>query len=127
MLVEFKNVSCGYKKKVVVSNLTLSFESGRATCILGSNGIGKTTIFKTIIGDIPLLQGNIVIDGINLNDLTNKVKSHLFAYVPQAKDYSYQFTVKDIVLMGRATFIPKFALPNQKDFDVVNNVAPHFF
>ena len=122
MLVEFKNVSCGYKRKVVVSNLTLSFESGRATCILGPNGIGKTTLFKTIIGDIPLLQGGIFIDGINIKDLSNKDKSRIFAYVPQAKDYSYQFSVKDIVLMGRAEFIPKFALPSQNDFEVVKKV-----
>lgn len=120
MIISFKGVSCGYKNHCVVSNLSFAFKTGEATCILGSNGIGKTTIFKSLLGYLPLLEGNIYVDNNDIKSMTVKQRAAIMAYVPQAKSYSYQFTVRDIVLMGRASYIPRFQTPGNEDYSVVN-------
>lgn len=120
MIINFKDVSCGYKAKRVVANLSFVFKTGEATCILGSNGIGKTTIFKSLLGYLPLLSGSIYVDDKNLNSITFKQRASIMAYVPQAKSYSYQYKVKDIVLMGRALYISKFRSPGEYDYNIVD-------
>ena len=74
MIIKFENVSCGYKKHCVVSNLNFSFKTGEATCILGANGIGKTTLFKTLLGYIELLSGNIYVDQTDISKLPAGLK-----------------------------------------------------
>ena len=120
MIISFNGVSCGYKNHCVVSNLSFSFRTGEATCILGSNGIGKTTIFKSLLGYLPLMEGTIYVDNTDLKTMTVKQRASIMAYVPQAKSYSYQFTVRDIVLMGRASYIPRFQTPGNEEYSVVN-------
>ena len=122
MIIKFENVSCGYKKHCVVSNLNFSFKTGEATCILVANGIGKTTLFKTLLGYIELLSGNIYVDQTDISKLSSKERALVMAYVPQAKSCSYQFMVRDIVLMGRAAYISKFQSPRKEDLKIVNDV-----
>ncbi len=122
MNVNIKNISCGYGKKTVISNLNLSFSSGESICILGANGIGKTTFFKSLLGQIELLHGDIEVDGVSLNSIDNKERAKIFAYVPQAKNYSYRFLVKDIILMGRASHVRELASPTEADYEMVDEV-----
>lgn len=122
MEIKLKNVSCGYKNKVVLNKIDLTFDTGNIYCILGANGIGKTTLFKSILGFVDLLQGDITIAGQSISKMSEReIASHI-SYVPQAKSYSMQYTVFDIILMGRALHIKKFESPSQKDLDKVNEV-----
>lgn len=122
MNVNIKNISCGYGKKIVISNLNLSFDTGESICILGANGIGKTTFFKSLLGQVELLRGDIEVDGIPLKTIGNKDRAKVFAYVPQAKNYSYRFKVRDIILMGRASHIKELASPSEEDYEIVDEV-----
>lgn len=122
MNVNIKNISCGYGKKTVISHLNLSFNTGESICILGANGIGKTTFFKSLLGQIELLCGDIEVDGISLKCIGNKERSKVFAYVPQAKNYFYRFLVRDIILMGRASHIKELASPSEEDYEIVDEV-----
>lgn len=122
MIIKFDNVSCGYGNNIVVSNLNFELASGEATCILGANGIGKTTIFKSLMGQLQLLYGDILIDNKSIKNVMWKDRAKLLSYVPQTKNYSYQFTVKDIILMGRAPYIPTFKTPAEEDYKVVSEV-----
>lgn len=119
MILELKNVTCGYNKHEVVSGLSFSLSDGKALCILGPNGIGKTTIFKTILGLIRPISGEVIINGKEVNQYTDNSRAKLIAYVPQARNYSYQFSVKDVVMMGRASYISRFSSPNKTDICAV--------
>ena len=119
MIISFKNVCCGYKKHILISDLNFQFETGQAVCILGANGIGKTTIFKSVLGHIDLLAGEILVDSMPLKNMSVKKRSYIFSYVPQAKDRMYAFKVKDVILMGRAPYIPKFSSPSKEDNIIV--------
>jgi iron complex transport system ATP-binding protein len=118
MEIMFKNVSCGYSGADVLTNVNLSFKTGEFWCILGANGIGKTTLFKTLLGVVELKGGEIFIDGRNIQRIKSKDIAQYISYVPQAKSYSLQYSVLDIVLMGRAAHIKQFSYPSKNDYAI---------
>lgn len=118
MRIEFIHTTTGYSKVPMIKDLNLVIEAGESTCVLGANGIGKTTLFKTLLGLIDIVEGDILIDGTSIKKMSSKEIATALSYVPQAKNYSYQYTVLDIVLMGRAMYIDKFSEPSRADIDV---------
>lgn len=118
MKIEFQNVCCGYPKADILQNLNLVFETGRFYCILGSNGIGKTTLFKTLMGFLPTKKGSVYISEKDIATMSNKEIARYISYVPQAKNYSYQYSVLDIVLMGRSLHVKSFGVPSKRDQEV---------
>ncbi len=115
MELKMENASCGYGRKSVLDCVNFDLHTGEAVCLLGPNGIGKTTIFKTILNFIPIISGDVRIDGNSiLKQSAAQLAKHI-AYVPQAKGYTYQYTVLDMLLMGRSVHISRFASPSEKD------------
>lgn len=122
MIIEFKEVTIGYEKVHILENINLDFCAGKLYCILGPNGIGKTTLFKTLLGFIPIISGTITIDGKQLKAISTSELSEYISYVPQAKDMVYDLSVLDVVVMGRARFIKKFATPSTDDYSAARSV-----
>lgn len=122
MEILLKDVACGYKGVDVLNGINLSFKSGEFWCILGANGIGKTTLFKTLLGFIERKNGEILIDNRDMKSISSKEIAHYISYVPQAKSYSLQYSVLDTVLMGRATHVKQFSSPTEKDYSVARKM-----
>lgn len=121
-MISIHEASCGYNGKVILPDVSFSFQKGEAVCVLGANGVGKTTLFRTLLGLLPLLGGEILIEGESLNRLSHRKLAKLVAYVPQAKNLSYQHPVEDVILMGRAQYIRTFDVPSVEDYDIVEKV-----
>lgn len=85
-LFEIQSVCSGYKQSQVIHSLNLSIQPKEIVAIMGRNGMGKTTLFKTLIGDIKNSQGEIKLDGKNLEkmDAYQRVQNGI-AYVPQGR------------------------------------------
>lgn len=116
MILELQNVRCGYGKKVVVDGFSAKVSSGDIFCLLGPNGVGKTTLFKTILGLLPLLGGSITCDGENILNASPKEYAKLIGYVPQAHTPPFAFTVFDVVVMGRTIHQGILGRPGKKDY-----------
>lgn len=125
-MLEFKDVAIGYKngkeEKRVLSHLSFGLEKGELLCILGANGVGKTTLYRTILGFLPILEGNIFIEGKNKKNYTRKELARQIAYVPQYHIPPFPYVVKDVVLMGRGIHISEFSKPSKKDIACVNQI-----
>lgn len=122
MKIVLKNVSCGYGGTDVLANVNLSFKTGEFWCILGANGIGKTTLFKSLLGFIELRSGEILIDDRNMQKINSKDIARYISYVPQAKSYFLQYSVLDTVLMGRAAHIKQFSSPSENDYMIATKM-----
>lgn len=88
-MLEMKNVTKRYGKKVVLDDVSIQFQKGEITCLLGLNGVGKSTTMKSIMKLIPINKGEILIDQIpitsqNINQL---------AYVPDIPIHDLGWTI----------------------------------
>lgn len=115
MAIEFVDLTCGYGNRKIIEGLNFCLSDGDSVSVLGPNGIGKTTFFKTILGHLKSISGYILLDGKKIDEYSRKELAGKIAYVPQAKSNSYQHTVQDVVLMGRAAYIKRFGSPTKKD------------
>ncbi len=120
MLIVEKAV-CGYKKEVVLNRLSVSVERGEILSIIGANGIGKTTLFRTILGHIKLISGQILADGRDTSQLSSGERARLIAYVPQAHVPPFPFRVIDVVVMGRTAHLKLFSKPSEADIEIAAN------
>lgn len=90
-MIEVKNAKKRYKKVKALDGISFEIHEGKITCILGINGVGKSTVLKAICGLIKLDSGEVLIDGEKINPNTyNKI-----AFVPDVDNYFAQFTIKD--------------------------------
>lgn len=90
-MIEVKNVTKKYRKIKALDDISFNIEEGKITCILGINGVGKSTTLKAIAGLIGIDSGEILIDGEKISSQTyNKL-----AFVPDIDIHLPQFTIKE--------------------------------
>lgn len=100
-MLSLKNLSFSYKKSPLLQDISFTLNDGEIGVLLGKNGVGKSTLFKNIMGILKNRCGEISIDGKNLADLSRKERARLISYVPQDIRFG-DLSVFDTVLSGRA-------------------------
>lgn len=115
MMLNAVELAFGYRRARVGQGVTLSVERGEVVCLLGPNGCGKTTLFKTLLGLIPSQGGRLELDGRDTAQFSRAEFARRIGYVPQANAAYFPFGVLDVVLMGRASRVGAFATPSAID------------
>ena len=115
MSLEARALAFGYRNRPVGSDIDLSLQAGRVLCLLGPNGSGKTTLMKTLLGLLPAQAGDIRLDGRALDEWPARERAQRLAYVPQAAETFFDFTVVEMVEMGRTSHRGIFARPSRRD------------
>lgn len=116
-MLEVVNLNCGYKDKVILENVSFTAEKGDIVCILGPNGSGKSTLIKTIVGLIPSIKGEILVNQFKINNLSWGKRAKIMSYIPQTFSSVFQYKVIDIVLMGRTSYVGLSTEPSKKDIE----------
>lgn len=122
MILEVKHAVCGYGKQTVVEDISLKVTGGEILCLLGPNGVGKTTFFKTILGFLKLQDGEILLNGKNIAHCPKNRLAQIIGYVPQAHTPPFPFRVLEVVIMGRTPHIGKFSSPSKKDEEIAAGI-----
>ena len=116
-MLELKNIFAGYGNKNILNGITVSFEKGKLTSIIGVNGCGKSTLLKAIPGILPLSGGEIMIDGKNLHSMSRNEIAKKIAYLAQGKN-TPDMTVEQMVLHGRFPYLSYPRKYSQTDRDI---------
>ena len=114
-MLSLKNLSCGYFGKPVIEGLNLDVSAGDILCILGANGIGKTTLYRTILNTLCPVSGQITLNGEDTQKMRREDFAKKIAYVPQTHLPAFPFKVLDMVTMGRTVHLSLFAAPDKHD------------
>jgi len=100
-----RNLNLGYQKgrisKKIAENINFRLEKGKLTCLLGPNGVGKSTLIKTIMGQLPPLGGQILLNGKGIQKIGIKEISKKIAVVLTEKISTGNLTVRQMVELGR--------------------------
>jgi urea transport system ATP-binding protein len=100
-MLEVNSVSVSYGKSRVVNNISFAVEADKIMAVLGRNGVGKTTLLKSIIGILPLQQGTIRLAGVELTKMKAYERACSgIAYVPQGREIIPNLTVKENLELG---------------------------
>jgi len=102
-MLEVKNISKRYGRKLVLDDVSMSFETGKISCLLGLNGVGKSTTMKAIMGLIPVNKGEILVDG----DRVSNKNIDKIAYIPDIPIYDLGMTAIQNLEVARVMY-PNF-------------------
>jgi iron complex transport system ATP-binding protein len=122
-LLQADNVSYGYGARparlqpdsVVVRDVSVSIADGGLVGILGPNGSGKTTLLKLLGGLLRPITGRVLIDGQDMCGWSRRALARRIAIVPQETRLAFDYSVRDVVLMGRYPHLGAFELENRGD------------
>ncbi len=116
-MLTVENLCFSYGSKKVLKGITFKLNNGIG-CILGLNGAGKSSLLKCIAG---VLNGNgeIILNGIKLSDLSPIERSKFVSYSPQEFSINFPYTVFEMILMGRNPHINPLSGPKRKDEEIV--------
>ncbi len=101
LVLDIRNLDCGYDGIPVLRDVSLSVEAGEVLVMIGPNGVGKSTLFKTVLGLLPKLSGSVLVGGEDTEGWSRRRLAQAIAYVPQIHDATFGFSVREMVLMGR--------------------------
>lgn len=114
-LLQARGLTVGHGNRPVLSGIDLSLEPGQVLCLLGPNGAGKTTLFRTLLGLLPPLAGEILLEGRPLAPMPRTEVARALAHVPQALSTPFAFRALDLVLMGASAHLGPFARPGRAE------------
>jgi urea transport system ATP-binding protein len=101
MLLSMDRVTSYYGKTPILKDFSFGLDEGKCLCVLGRNGVGKTTLMRTIMGLTDRSVGDIVINGQNINGSQTYQRAKLgIGYVPQGRGILSEFTVRENIMLG---------------------------
>jgi urea transport system ATP-binding protein len=101
MLLSMDKVTSYYGKTPILKDFSFGLDEGKCLCVLGRNGVGKTTLMRTIMGLTDRSVGDIVINGQNINGSQTYQRAKLgIGYVPQGRGILSEFTVRENIMLG---------------------------
>jgi len=101
--------------RLIFSDISFSLKEQEVLCILGPNGIGKSTLIRCLANLYPLCAGCIRLHNRDIRSLKYRDVARVIGYVPQAHEITFPFTIRQFVLMGRAPHLGLFRSPGGED------------
>lgn len=121
MFLELKNTNIGYKTPLI-KGVNASMDLGEVGLLIGNNGVGKTTLIKSILHQIPVLNGDISVNGKNVKTLSNKEIAEQIAVVFSKAQVPANYTLRDLVSLGKYIHYPYYFELNEEDKSEIEEI-----
>jgi iron complex transport system ATP-binding protein len=116
MRIEAREVVAGYGKNSILHGISLDVAPGEFVGLIGPNGAGKSTLLRVLSRTLPLQRGTVLLDGVSIDRLSALEIARRLAFVPQAEPTLFEFTVREVVLMGRHPHVRGLKGETEEDF-----------
>ncbi|EHG15092.1 ABC transporter ATP-binding protein [Prevotella histicola] len=121
MQITLSHLSVGYKiGHAVVSDINLTLQSGKLASLIGENGVGKSTLLKTLTGFLPKLEGSLLLDGKDISEFSQRALARQISIVLTQKPDVQNLTVEEIVGLGRSPYTGFFGKLHANDQQIVD-------
>lgn len=121
MLLEADNLYFAYNPgSTVLHGVSLTLERGETLFVLGKNGCGKTTLLSCLSGILSPISGKVMMEGKTLTDFSPAERAQSIALIPQFHTPTFAYTVRQLVLMGRAPYLSWMDAPSRRDEEIVD-------
>lgn len=114
MSIAAESLRFGYSGAEVLQGVSFTAPSGQLTSILGPNGVGKSTLFRCLLGLLKGYSGSIRVDGQDTRRLSSRELARLVAYIPQSHYPSFNYSVFNMVLMGTTAQVSAMSSPGER-------------
>ncbi|MCQ4034640.1 ABC transporter ATP-binding protein [Kaistella montana] len=121
MFLQLKNTTIGYKTPLI-KRVETSLNLGEICLLIGNNGVGKTTLIKSILNQIPTLGGDILLQNQSLKRLSQKEIAEQIAVVFSKSQVPTNFTLTDLVALGKYIHYPYYFQLNKSDLQEVEEI-----
>lgn len=127
MKLTVKNLAFSYdNKNNIFENINFTLNKGDILGILGPNGTGKSTLLNCISSYLKPKTGEIFLDDVNIEDIPARELAKKIGYVQQITSPTYDFTVREYVMMGRTPYLNFYERPGKKDKELVDEAISIF-
>jgi len=114
-LFDIAGLRFAFGKHTVINGLDLKIDPGHFYGIVGPNGCGKTTLLMLMMGYYRVHEGRIIFDSHEISSYSRRRLARKMALVPQDFMINFDFSVREIVMMGRYPYLPRFASPSREE------------
>ena len=118
--MDVKNLSFAYDEHEVLRGVSFHVEYGEFLSVLGPNGVGKSTLFRCMLGLLAPSAGEVLVSGQAVARMDARQLAHEIAYIPQSHNPVFNFSVYDMVLMGTTAQTGSFASPGKRQRSLAN-------
>lgn len=118
-MLKIQHLTCTANKKTLISGINLKFLPGTLWGIVGPNGAGKTTLLRAIAGLHTQMTGDILWEDTHLHARARQEISKIIAYVPQQPPLQFDFSVKEVVSMGRYAYTRRYHSESETIMDAL--------
>jgi len=103
-MLEVRNIDLYYGAAQALRGISLKLEAGKITCVIGRNGVGKSSLLRAIVGHRPISSGEILLNGQNISKMATSDRARMgIGYVPQGREIFPLLTVEENLKTGLAT------------------------
>ena len=111
MILSVQNLTFSYADHTVLEDVSFDVDRGEFLSLLGPNGVGKSTLFRCMLGTLTGYRGRVLVEGQEIRTLPQPQRARRIAYIPQIHRPTFGYTVLDTVLMGAARQLNAFQQP----------------
>ncbi len=110
-MIRVENLSFSYGSREVLRDVSFSADKGDFLAVLGPNGVGKSTLFRCVLGILKGYSGRITVNGRDIRELSRRELAGCMSYIPQHFGTAFAYSVLDTVLMGTTHELGTFSTP----------------